>query len=66
MTSKGTGWTPQQEPPVLHRFEIPEGIYEQKYNPVTQKVEAVFSEVGKRWIEGKSLIERIIDEEEEE
>lgn len=55
-----------QEPPTLHRFEVPEGVYEQQYNPVTQKMEAVLSEIGKRWTaEEHYLIKRIIDEEEE-
>ena len=68
MASEGTGWVPQSQEPVEEpeRFRVPEGIYERRYNPVTQKVEAVFSEVGKKWIEGKSLIERIIEREKQE
>ena len=66
MSMDGTRMYPPQEPPTLYKFEVPEGVYEQQYNPVTQRMEAVLSEVGKKWIEGKSLIERLIDDEEEE
>ena len=55
-----------QEPPTLYKFKVPEGVYEQKFNPVTQRMEAVLTEVGKKWIEGKSLIERITEREKEE
>ena len=66
MSMEGKRMYPPQEPPTLYKFEVPEGVYEQKYNPVTQRMEVVLSEAGKKWaLERHSLIERIIDNEEE-